>query len=604
MLFLPRIWILMCFEASHKRMLAHLFTTPFVSMSTSACALTFASASTSAATPTSSSASAGPATPVLEFKLARGLKLALGLVLGLGLLLVCLPAAAFALPAEAKDVRPVEPVRWVSAGPEAEAPTLDLAPEDLPSEDLVPGDLVPGDLAPGDLGSDGRSSEDSEAKASVSEGVASAVALTSTTSSVDTASSAASTARAQSRMQSDRDGERNGSSSGRTRVASDEDSDVLLKGLEPMRRAQDGTVVGGYGQLDLTSRRVGPRAERFDVRGTVRRLVLFVSHHLTEDISIYTEFEWENAIACASCRGSVEVEQVTVDWKLIDSILTLRSGLVLVPMGIINQWHEPPVFNGVERPSFDGIIIPSTWRELAIGATGRFADFFTYELYVMTPLDPTALGPGGLAGARGQGSFASSRTPAVSGRIEAEPLLGLIAGASFYASDLGTNGDFFDASGARIALRFPIFGYALDARYKGRGFEARAVWSQWFTPNAEDLLRARRADGSLWFPNATQTGPVPMRAEGGYVELGYDVLRLFTTSRQALVVFGRVEHYSTQAKVPSVFARNPSLVVMEYTYGLSYRPIPQLVLKFDTQLRDREKGLDELAVDAGLGFMF
>ncbi|MBK8011791.1 MAG: hypothetical protein IPK13_10610 [Deltaproteobacteria bacterium] len=476
----------------------------------------------------------------------------------------------------------------VDSAPKARsAPTLDLAPEDLSPEDRASEDRVPAE----ELGASGMTS----------------------TASVSSISSTASTSRARAIGTHADDGEcvdrnrgdacdRRDARDGRER--SGEDDDVLLKGLEPMRRAQESTVIGGYGQLDLTSRRVGPRAERFDVRGTVRRLVLFVSHHLTEDVSIYTEFEWENAIACSSCRGSVEVEQVAVDWKLIDSLLTLRGGLVLVPMGIINQWHEPPIFNGVERPSFDEIVIPSTWRELAIGATGRFAEFLSYELYLMTPLDPTGLGPAGLAGARGQGSFASSRTPALSGRIEVEPWLGTIAGASFYASDIGTNGDFFDASGSRSRLRFPIFGYAVDGRYKRRGLEARFVWSQWFMPKAEDLLRARRADGSLWFPNATQTGPVPIRAEGGYVELGYDVLRLFMKSHHVLVVFGRVERYSTQAKVPSAFVRNPSLVVMEYTYGLSYRPIPQLVLKLDTQLRDREKGLDELAVNAGLGFMF
>jgi hypothetical protein len=91
--------------------------------------------------------------------------------------------------------------------------------------------------------------------------------------------------------------------------------------------------------------------------------------------------------------------------------------------------------------------------------------------------------------------------------------------------------------------------------------------------------------------------------QGGYVELGYDVLSLLSSSHE-LVPFVRAERVDNQAAVPRGYRKNGSLRVDELTLGLSYRPMRQLVFKFDTQLRDRQYGLDELAFNAGLGYMY
>jgi hypothetical protein len=366
--------------------------------------------------------------------------------------------------------------------------------------------------------------------------------------------------------------------------------------------AASGTLLGGYAQFNLTSLAVGPDAD-FDTRANLRRLVLFVSHAFTPEIDVYAELEWENAIACPSCQGSVEVEQAFVDWELLGDALAVRAGLVLVPIGIINQWHEPPVFHGVERPATDTRVIPTTWRELGVGITGTLLALARYELYLTTTLAPTGLGPQGLAGARTLGSLAPADAFAVTGRIEVEPLLGLIAGASFFASELGDNGEFFTASGRPEEVSVPLLGYALDARLRRSGLEARVLVTQFFLPEADALLQTLRADGSPWFPNTDRVGPVPERIEGGYFELAYDVLRLVQTEQQ-LLPFVRFEAYDTQAAVPNGYEPNPELDIDELTFGLSYRPIPQLVWKSDVQLRDRRLGLDELQINFGLGYMY
>jgi hypothetical protein len=380
------------------------------------------------------------------------------------------------------------------------------------------------------------------------------------------------------------------------------DDDTMSRGLMPMRMAQSATVIGGYGQFTLNSVLPGDQRE-FNTRASVRRLVLFVAHPITDDIRVYTEFEWENAVACQSCSGSVEVEQAFVQWRLAGDAFMLRAGLLLVPMGIVNQWHEPPVFHGVERPAVDQFIIPSTWRELGAGFAGTIAELFRYELYLTTTLDPTRLSESGLAGARTLGSLALARAFAVTGRAEIEPVLGMIAGVSFFLSDLGGNSKYYRSNGTERDLRLPLLGYALDARMRRWGFEARVVWSQFFFPNASDLLNAYRSDRSPLFIREATVGTVPERIQGGYVEVAYNVFHLLQLSHE-LLGFVRLETYDTQAAVPDSYKRNPALNIDELTAGLTYRPVTQLVFKADLQLRDRYRGYDELQWNLGFGYMF
>lgn len=380
------------------------------------------------------------------------------------------------------------------------------------------------------------------------------------------------------------------------------DSDTLTRGLQPQRLAQQRTVIGGYGQFTLNSLKPG-NADSFSTNASVRRLVLFVAHPITDDIRVYTEFEWENAVACANCQGAAEVEQAFVQARLLGDALALRVGLLLMPMGIVNQWHEPPVFHGVERPMVDQFVIPSTWRELGAGFQGQIAELFRYELYLTTTINPLRLGESGLSNARTMGSIAPAGGYAVSGRAEVEPWLGVIGGLSFFLSDTGPNADYYRENGTKKKLHLPLLGYSLDARMRRFGFEARVVWAQFFLPNSDDLVAAFRADGSPLFPAEATRGTVPTRIQGGYIEVAYDVLSVLHVSHE-LLAFVRLETYNTQAAVPAGFSGNPALDIDELTMGLTYRPVTQLVFKWDFQLRDRRLGYDEVQWNLGFGYMF
>ncbi|MFN7143426.1 MAG: hypothetical protein ACK4YP_06605 [Myxococcota bacterium] len=380
------------------------------------------------------------------------------------------------------------------------------------------------------------------------------------------------------------------------------DEAALVRGLQDARLDSSGTVVGGYGQIQARWLGVGPDP-RFEGEATVRRLVLFVSHDFSSlgaPIRAYTELEWENAIAGEGHPGSVEVEQAFLEARIAGDALSARAGLLLVPFGIVNQWHEPPVFHGVERPSLDLTLIPTTWRELGVGIVGK-PGIVRYELYAMTPLDPTGFDDAGIVNGRTLGAVSPADALAVSGRVEVEPTLGLVAGVSGYGSDAGGAGDWFDATGERRKLSLPVIGAEADVRWRGYGFEARALGTMFWLPESDDLMEARRADGSPYFPEGS--GVVPTHMRGGYVELGWNVLHP-TDATMELVPFARLEHYDTQAAVPEGYDANPLRTVDEATFGLTFRPISNVAVKADVQLRDRKYGDDELQWDVGVGYMF
>jgi len=379
----------------------------------------------------------------------------------------------------------------------------------------------------------------------------------------------------------------------------------LVRGMTDQRfksaeASASNTSIGGYGEVLVEGTAVGRDGEREWV-ADVARLVLFVAHSFNDRFRVYTELEVEHALSCASCPGGAELEQGYVDWRLLRDTLGLRAGLILVPIGIINQWHEPPVFHGVVRPRVDTVIIPSTWREIGIGVFGKPVEGLRYEAYAMTGLDPNGFSADGIRGGRQGGAFARANAWAGVGRIEVEPLLGFVIGASVYASDLGENGEFYTKSGERVDLSLPLIGWAADARWRRAGFEWRMLFAEWHLPESEAQMATYDASGNPLYPDARS--PVPTLARGAYVEAAYDVLHPFGVSHQ-LLPFARLEHYNTQAAVPDGFAPNPTFSIRELTVGATYRPIQQIVVKADYQLRNRKLGYDETQLNFGVGFMY
>jgi len=123
----------------------------------------------------------------------------------------------------------------------------------------------------------------------------------------------------------------------------------ILKNLEGIPQ---GITLGGYGEVLYNN----PENQNAEI--DVQRLVLLFGYKFDDRVQFVTEIEFEHV-------KEVYVEQAFVNYNLTQG-LNIRAGLMLVPMGIVNEFHEPTIFNGVERPNLDKYIIPTTWREIGI----------------------------------------------------------------------------------------------------------------------------------------------------------------------------------------------------------------------------------------------
>lgn len=375
---------------------------------------------------------------------------------------------------------------------------------------------------------------------------------------------------------------------------------LLNPALADDDEAEAEVEIHAYAEVNAEFLRVGTDP-RFDGQGRLRRAALEFEHEFESlPLEVELELEVEDAIASAGGPGRVEVEEAFLSWEPRET-WTLQAGLLLVPMGWVNLHHMPDAYNGVERPSLDQILLPSTWRELGVGARWEGV-YLSAEVDLMSALDPTGFDDSGIVNGRTLGASSPVDAGALVGRVswrgeDGESGVGL----SGYASNVGSAADWYDSSGEPLRLWMPVLGAELDARLALAGVEARAEGVYWSLPQSDDLMEAYKADGAPYFPAAA--GVVPTAMIGGYVELGYDVLRPFGREAQ-LVPFARLERYDSQLAVPDGYEANPLRTVDEGTFGLSFRPTDGLVFKGDVVLRDRKYGDDELGFDFGLGVDF
>lgn len=350
---------------------------------------------------------------------------------------------------------------------------------------------------------------------------------------------------------------------------------------------EEQTTIGGYGEVHY-SNPTGP-----DAHGevNVKRFVVFLSHSFNERIALRSELELEDTkLEGGVSGGEIALEQVYLDYRL-SAAATVRAGLVLPPIGIINETHEPPTYNGVERPSFDENVIPATWRDIGVGLVGAIPGTagLSYRVYLLNGLVADGFtAESGIRGGRQEGKEASFANPSLTGRLEwARP--GLRVGGSFWYGG-AANHDPAIGDGAFDAA---VFVAAADARYEVGGLAFRGELATIGIADADRIVAATGAN-------------VGSRIRGGYVEGAYNLLsKLAPASSQQLNGFVRYENYDTQAGLPANAVRDESLARRITTFGLSYKPVYNVVFKGDYQLRRNKAhvGQDEVLA-LGVGYQF
>ena len=155
-------------------------------------------------------------------------------------------------------------------------------------------------------------------------------------------------------------------------------------------------------------------------------------------------------------------------------------------------------------------------------------------------------------------------------RFDWEITAGVILGGSYYTGNSG-QGAVAPATQQTIDARTDIVDLHFEWRW--RGIQARVLWVD-VAVDQVPLLND--------FQQYTGDESVGEAMGGAYFQLGYDVLATAKT-QQALIPFIRLETYDTQKKVPAGFSRNPANDVDVSTFGVSYLPIPNIVLKLEYQ---------------------
>jgi hypothetical protein len=368
--------------------------------------------------------------------------------------------------------------------------------------------------------------------------------------------------------------------------------------------AMQGTAVGGYGEITVNAPSNGPAVV------DMRRLVLYFGHNFNQHIRFYSELEVEHAVTSAEDKGEFEVEQAFLDWVQWHA-LNFRAGIIIVPVGIINVYHEPPTFNGVDRPLTDQLVIPSTWREPGAGVFGEYAGI-RYQAYAVNGFNAKGFNATtGLREGHQEGSLAFGQDWGIA--LRADYLLPFLykagisadVGASFYYANADQGQPEFRGSQGDSV---PVTLVEADLRMKTRGFELRAeIASVWIG----GIHRLNRGLADIAMADMVPfDGPVSHQLIGGYVEAGYDVLHPFKlVSARQLVPFLRYEHVDTQYDVAAdLGGRVPGNKQDVLTAGLTFRPISEIALKFDyqhfwTDATDPAKSSFD-SWNFGLAFMF
>lgn len=358
--------------------------------------------------------------------------------------------------------------------------------------------------------------------------------------------------------------------------------------------------VGGYGQIDYNQ----PFGNGTIQNGKldVHRLVLLFGYRFTNKLSFVTEIELEHV-------KEVFVEQAFINYAF-NTYVNFRGGLLLIPMGIINEYHEPPTFNGVERPLIDKYIAPTTWREMGIGVTGSIPEVsMRYQFYVVNGFksyqDGEAFlnGKNGLRKGRQKGAESLFNFPNLSARIEYYGVLGLNVGLSGYYGKTqstmygGVNREDKPALQTADSSVVGIAMIGFDARYNRKGLGFRGQFYYTSISNT----------GQYNFFTADDDGPNNLASSmyGYYIEIAYNVFYPFKKIKNNLVPFVRFSQYDTQASVEPEIVNDNAYNNTIITTGIGFWFLPQVALKTDVEfIQSKTDKKFSKTFNAGIAVMF
>ncbi|NQT94601.1 MAG: porin [Lentisphaerae bacterium] len=326
---------------------------------------------------------------------------------------------------------------------------------------------------------------------------------------------------------------------------------------------ENNVQLGGYGELH-GNKLVEHGSDTGKHEVDFHRFVIYFGYDFSDRIRFSSEVELEHALAGSDAPGEVELEQAFLDFDLHDAH-TVRAGLFLLPVGLLNPTHEPTRFYGVERNPVESRIIPTTWWEAGVGLHGGFGDALNYSAYVHSGLDTSSNSSYAVRSGRQKVAQADASSPA--GTLALNWLVpGItVGGAVVYQSDMTQGSDVTAGSG--------LLG-ELHAEIRRGPLALRALYAEWGL--AGDGPRSLGAD----------------RQYGWYVEPAYQPI-------DQVGIFARYGEWNNQAGDADAKSRKTQVDL-----GVNWWPHEQVVVKADYQWQNNDDGKDRNGFNLGIGYDF
>lgn len=322
------------------------------------------------------------------------------------------------------------------------------------------------------------------------------------------------------------------------------------------------TNLGGYGELHYNF----GKADTADFH----RWVLFLDHAFNENVRFVSEVELEHSIAGEGKAGEIELEQAYVEFDLNDTD-TAKAGLFLLPIGILNETHEPATFYGVERNNVEKNIIPTTWWEGGLAYRHTNDAGWAFDAAAHTGLFTPTSGTKAfnIRSGRQKVGSAEASDGALTTRVTYSGTPGLQLGLSAqYQADIAQS---------TLSERIDATLISAHADYQRGGFGLRALYARWDIGGAAPGVTG--ADEQF----------------GYYIEPSYR----FETEAGDVGFFARYSVYDNYAGSAS------NTEDAFFDIGMNYWPIENVVFKWDVQFTDyADSSKDEEIINIGVGYHF
>ncbi len=342
-----------------------------------------------------------------------------------------------------------------------------------------------------------------------------------------------------------------------------------------------GVSLAGYGEM-LFERKASANESGTDLGPDARidllRAILYTGYRFNDRFLFNSEIEFEHG------GEEVSVEFAYLDFR-INQHLSVRAGMLLVPLGLVNEYHEPTVFIGTRRPETERRIIPSTWHENGAGLVGT-AGPITFRAYAINGLNAQGFTAAGIRAGRQGGAEAIVNDWAFAGRADVTPVPGVFAGIGLYQGNSG-QGQF-----ERTTVGTTIV--EVHGQAQIRGFDIRGLFAHASLDGAGEL------NASLGLAGSAAVGET---MAGGYGQVAYNVLSQ-RASRMSLAPFYRFERLNTQHAMPAGYTADPSRDQTMHVLGIELKPIVNIVIKADYQMTSNKArtGRDQFSVALGYAF--